>query len=73
MVTEFDRIMDKISDRQDGRIYQMWRVYQMWRAWMVMPEPRLQFHEIISREFGLSLNEAYILVRHLFPSNRSGQ
>ena len=67
MVTEFDRIMDKVSDRQDGRIY------QMWRAWMVMPEPRLQFHEIISREFGLSLNEAYILVRHLFPSNRSGQ
>lgn len=67
MVTEFDRIMDKISDRRDGRIY------QMWRAWMVMPESRLQFHEIISREFGLSLNEAYILVRHLFPSSRSGQ
>jgi hypothetical protein len=67
MVTELDHIMDKVSDRGEGRIY------QMWRAWMVMPEPRLQFHEIISREFGLSLNEAYILMRHLFPSTGSGQ
>jgi len=61
MVTELERIMDKISERHDGRIH------QMWRAWSIMPEPRLQFHEIISREFGLTRNEAYILVKHLFP------
>jgi len=60
MVTELERIMDKISERHDGRIY------QMRQAWLVMPEPRLQFHEIISREFGLTRNEAYILVKHLF-------
>jgi hypothetical protein len=65
MVSEIDSIMNKIcDDRHDGRIY------QMWRAWMVMPQPRLQFHEIISREFNLTLSEAYILVEHLFRSQK---
>ena len=42
------------------------RIRHMRTAWYYMPSPKLQFHEIVAREFGMSFNEAYILIERLF-------